>query len=155
MTAGNEQSLPVVVALGSVDPVLVSDVLDGHCRFVAAPGEADLAVAEGAIVRADARVDQALLRRAPLVSARTMAPAAAASSASPGAVTNRQCPSSTPATSAGSTAPRATTTGSWPAAAGSGTGGSRSVITSARTWRRVPASPDARRRPGPRPPSPR
>ena len=65
MTAGNEQSLPVVVALGSVDPVLVSDVLDGHCRFVAAPGEADLAVAEGAIVRADARVDQALLRRAP------------------------------------------------------------------------------------------
>jgi len=64
MTAGNEQSLPVVVALGSVDPVLVSDVLDGHCRFVTAPGEAELAVAEGAIVRADARVDQALLRRA-------------------------------------------------------------------------------------------
>jgi D-3-phosphoglycerate dehydrogenase / 2-oxoglutarate reductase len=65
MTAGNGQSLPVVVALGSVDPVLVSDVLDGHCRFVTAPGEAGLAVAEGAIVRADARVDQALLRRAP------------------------------------------------------------------------------------------
>ena len=65
MTAGNEPSLPVVVALGSVDPVLVSDVLDGHCHFVTAPGEAELAVAEGAIVRADARVGQALLRRAP------------------------------------------------------------------------------------------
>ena len=57
--------LPVVVALGSVDPDLVSGVLDGHCRFVAAPGEAELAVAEGAIARADARVDQALLGRAP------------------------------------------------------------------------------------------
>ena len=58
-------NLPVVVALGSVDPDLVSGVLDGHCRFVAAPGEAELAVAEGAIARADARVDRALLRRAP------------------------------------------------------------------------------------------
>jgi D-3-phosphoglycerate dehydrogenase len=55
----------VVVALGSVDPALVAGVLDGHCRFVTAPGEAELAAAEGAIVRADARVDQALLRRAP------------------------------------------------------------------------------------------
>ena len=57
--------LPVVVALGSVDPGLVSGVLDGHCRFVAAPGDAELAVAEGAIARADARVDRALLGRAP------------------------------------------------------------------------------------------
>ena len=57
--------LPVVVALGSVDPDLVSAVLDGHCRFVATPGDAELAVAEGAIARADARVDRALLRRAP------------------------------------------------------------------------------------------
>src|SRR5690242_20964781 len=57
--------LPVVVALGSVDPGLVAGVLDGHCRFVAAPGEAELAVAEGAIARADARVDRALLRQAP------------------------------------------------------------------------------------------
>ena len=57
--------LPVVVALGSVDPALVSGVLDGHCRFVAAPGEADLAAAAGAIARADARVDRALLDRAP------------------------------------------------------------------------------------------
>ncbi len=56
---------PVVVALGAVDPALVSGVLDGHCRFVAAPGDAELAVAAGAIVRADARVDQALLGRAP------------------------------------------------------------------------------------------
>jgi len=59
------QDLPVVVALGSVDPALVSGVLDGHCRFVAAPGGAELAVAEGAIARADARVDRALLRQAP------------------------------------------------------------------------------------------
>ena len=55
----------MVVALGSVDPGLVSGVLDGHCRFVAAPGEAELAAAEGAIARADARVDRALLGRAP------------------------------------------------------------------------------------------
>jgi D-3-phosphoglycerate dehydrogenase len=63
----HEQSrdLPVVVALGSIDPALVSGVLDGHCRFVAAPGEAEFAVAEGAIARADARVDRALLRQAP------------------------------------------------------------------------------------------
>jgi len=59
------QDLPVVVALGSVDPALVSGLLDGHCRFAAAPGDAELAVAEGAIARADARVDRALLRRAP------------------------------------------------------------------------------------------
>ena len=57
--------LPVVVALGSVDPALVTGVLDGHCRFVADPGEAELVVAAGAIVRADARVDQALLGKAP------------------------------------------------------------------------------------------
>jgi D-3-phosphoglycerate dehydrogenase len=61
-TAGR---LPVVVALGAVDPALVAGVLDGHCRFVTAPGEAELAAAAGAIVRADTRVDQALLRRAP------------------------------------------------------------------------------------------
>jgi D-3-phosphoglycerate dehydrogenase len=56
---------PVVIALGAVDPALVSGVLDGHCRFVADPGAQDLSVAAGAIVRADARVDQALLRKAP------------------------------------------------------------------------------------------
>jgi D-3-phosphoglycerate dehydrogenase / 2-oxoglutarate reductase len=63
LTAG--RGLPVVVALGAVDPALVSGVLDGHCRFVAAPSGAELAVAAGAIVRVDARVDRALLDRAP------------------------------------------------------------------------------------------
>lgn len=60
-----EQSLPVVVALGPVDPALVCGVLDGHCRFVPDPGEAELAAAAGAIVRADARVDRTLLDKAP------------------------------------------------------------------------------------------
>jgi D-3-phosphoglycerate dehydrogenase / 2-oxoglutarate reductase len=64
MMAGH-RDLPVVVALGDVDPALVAGVLDGHCRFVADPGDADLAVAAGAIVRADARVDQGLLDKAP------------------------------------------------------------------------------------------
>ena len=57
--------LPVVVALGSVDPALVTGVFDGHCRFVPDPGDAELSLAAGAIVRADARVDQALLDKAP------------------------------------------------------------------------------------------
>jgi D-3-phosphoglycerate dehydrogenase len=56
---------PVVVALGAVDPRLVSEVLGGSVEFVAQPGPEDLAVAEGAIVRADAVVDGALLARAP------------------------------------------------------------------------------------------
>jgi D-3-phosphoglycerate dehydrogenase len=63
MAASQDQ--PVVVALGTVDPALVAGVLDGHCRFVAAPDDADLAAAAGAIVRADVRVDRALLGRAP------------------------------------------------------------------------------------------
>jgi len=49
MAAGNEQSLPVVVALGPVDPALVTGVFDGHCRFVPGPGTAELGLAEGAI----------------------------------------------------------------------------------------------------------
>jgi D-isomer specific 2-hydroxyacid dehydrogenase, NAD binding domain len=57
--------LPVVIALGSVGPALVTGVLDGHCRFVPDPGDAGLSAAAGAIVRADARVDQALLDKAP------------------------------------------------------------------------------------------
>jgi D-3-phosphoglycerate dehydrogenase len=67
MAAGTRgsQDQPVVVALGAVDPALVSGVLDGHCRFVAVPDDADLSAAAGAIVRADVRVDQALLGRAP------------------------------------------------------------------------------------------
>ena len=59
---------PVVVALGSVDPALVTGVLDGHCRFVPDPGETELGLASGAIVRADTRVDQALLGKAPAAS---------------------------------------------------------------------------------------
>jgi D-3-phosphoglycerate dehydrogenase len=59
--------MPVVVALGPVDPALVSGVLDGHCRFVPDPGDAELAVAAGAIARADARIDPALLDKAPVL----------------------------------------------------------------------------------------
>jgi phosphoglycerate dehydrogenase-like enzyme len=55
----------VVVALGAVDPTLVADVLGDTIDFVAQPGPEDLANAEGAIVRADAVVDAALLARAP------------------------------------------------------------------------------------------
>ena len=56
---------PVVVALGAVDPTLVSGVLGDGIEFVAQPGPDDLAIAGGAIVRADAVVDAALLARAP------------------------------------------------------------------------------------------
>jgi D-3-phosphoglycerate dehydrogenase len=56
---------PVVVALGTVDPTLVTEVLGDTVEFVAEPGPVDLADAEGAIVRADAVVDAALLARAP------------------------------------------------------------------------------------------
>jgi D-3-phosphoglycerate dehydrogenase len=65
MVAASDPSLPVVVALGPVDPALVTGVLAGHCQFVPEPGEAELGLAAGAIVRADARVDQALLDQAP------------------------------------------------------------------------------------------
>ena len=57
--------LPVVVALGAVHPDQVNPVLGGHCRFVADPTAADLAQAQGAIVRADAMVDNDFLARAP------------------------------------------------------------------------------------------
>jgi D-3-phosphoglycerate dehydrogenase / 2-oxoglutarate reductase len=56
---------PVVVALGAVDPTLVTEVLGDSIEFVAQPGPEDLAITEGAIVRADAVVDAALLARAP------------------------------------------------------------------------------------------
>jgi D-3-phosphoglycerate dehydrogenase len=56
---------PVVVALGTVDPSLVTGVLGDTVEFVAQPGPEDLADAEAAIVRADAVVDAALLARAP------------------------------------------------------------------------------------------
>src|SRR5207249_4911639 len=56
---------PLVVALGTVDPELVTGVLGDAVEFVARPGPADLAEAEGAIVRAEVVVDAALLARAP------------------------------------------------------------------------------------------
>ena len=56
---------PVVVALGAVDPTLVTGVLGDTVEFVAQPSPEELANAEGAIVRADAVVDAALLARAP------------------------------------------------------------------------------------------
>jgi len=55
----------VVVGLGKVDPGLVTGVLGDGIDFVAEPTEADLAVAQGAIVRADAVVDAAFLDRTP------------------------------------------------------------------------------------------
>jgi D-3-phosphoglycerate dehydrogenase / 2-oxoglutarate reductase len=55
----------VVVGLGKVDPGLVTGVLGDGIDFVAEPTEADLAVAAGAIVRADAVVDAAFLDRTP------------------------------------------------------------------------------------------
>lgn len=56
---------PVVVALGPVDPALVTPFLPDHARFVEHPSESDLACAEGAIVRAAFDVDRALLARMP------------------------------------------------------------------------------------------
>jgi D-3-phosphoglycerate dehydrogenase len=56
---------PLVVALGAVDPALVTEVLGDSVEFVDQPGPEELAIAEGAIVRADAVVDGALLARAP------------------------------------------------------------------------------------------
>jgi phosphoglycerate dehydrogenase-like enzyme len=56
---------PVVVGLGAVEPDLVTGTLGDGIAFVAGPTEADLAVAVGAIVRADAVVDAAFLDRTP------------------------------------------------------------------------------------------
>jgi phosphoglycerate dehydrogenase-like enzyme len=58
---------PLVVALGAVEPALVTDVLGEDVAFVAEPSETDIAHAAGAIVRADAIVDAAFLARAPLL----------------------------------------------------------------------------------------
>jgi phosphoglycerate dehydrogenase-like enzyme len=55
----------VVVGLGKVERDLVTGVLGDGVDFVAEPTEADLAAAEGAIVRADAVVDAAFLDRTP------------------------------------------------------------------------------------------
>ena len=54
-----------MVGLGIVDPDLVTPVLGGQCRFVADPTDADLAIAQGAIARADAVVDNGFLARTP------------------------------------------------------------------------------------------
>lgn len=56
---------PLVIGLGEVDPDLVVGVLGDQIAFEPHPDEADLARAVGAIVRADVRVDRALLDRAP------------------------------------------------------------------------------------------
>jgi D-3-phosphoglycerate dehydrogenase len=55
----------VVVALGDVEPGLVTAHLPSDARFVADPGPEDLSDAAGAIVRADALVDIAMLDRMP------------------------------------------------------------------------------------------
>jgi D-3-phosphoglycerate dehydrogenase len=56
---------PVVVALGAVDPALVTGILGDDISFVVHPTPQDLATAVGAIVRADAVVDAAFLAHAP------------------------------------------------------------------------------------------
>jgi D-3-phosphoglycerate dehydrogenase / 2-oxoglutarate reductase len=56
---------PVVVALGPVDPALVAGVLGDGVSFVAEPSAEQLAVAVGAIARADAVVDAEFFDRAP------------------------------------------------------------------------------------------
>jgi|SRR5690606_32932457 len=61
----NNTARPLVIALGEVAPDLVVGVLGDRIAFEPHPGEADLARAAGAIVRADVHVDRALLDRAP------------------------------------------------------------------------------------------
>jgi D-3-phosphoglycerate dehydrogenase len=56
---------PVVVALGTVDPALVTGILGEDVLFVADPSAEDIANAVGAIVRAAVVVDAAFLGRAP------------------------------------------------------------------------------------------
>jgi phosphoglycerate dehydrogenase-like enzyme len=55
----------VVVGLGAVDPALVTGVLGDAIEFIPTPTDDDLAVAVGAIVRADYLVDAAFLDRTP------------------------------------------------------------------------------------------
>ena len=63
MTTATGQS--VVVGLGVVDPALVTGHLPAQARFVPEPTAEDLHAAVGAIVRADALVDVAMLDRMP------------------------------------------------------------------------------------------
>jgi D-3-phosphoglycerate dehydrogenase / 2-oxoglutarate reductase len=58
-------SAAIVVGLGTVDPALVAEPLRGVATFVTRPQPDDLAAAAGAIVRADAVIDKALLARMP------------------------------------------------------------------------------------------
>ena len=60
-------SRPVVIGLGKVEPQLVTGVLGEGIDFIAEPTDPDLAVAEGAIVRADAVVDAPFLDRTPRI----------------------------------------------------------------------------------------
>jgi len=62
---GTDAGRAMVVGLGAVDPSLVAGVLGDGIDFVPVPSDADLAVAVGAIVRADVTVDAELLDRAP------------------------------------------------------------------------------------------
>lgn len=62
MTSGTR---PLVVGLGKVEPDLVTGTLGEDVDFVAEPTDADLSVAQGAIVRADTVVDKAFLDRTP------------------------------------------------------------------------------------------
>ena len=55
------EATPTVVGLGPVDPTLVLPYLPENVRFVEDPEPADLAVAEGAIVRAAYDVDRDLM----------------------------------------------------------------------------------------------
>ncbi|MDX6300958.1 MAG: D-3-phosphoglycerate dehydrogenase / 2-oxoglutarate reductase [Nocardioidaceae bacterium] len=59
------EQLPLVIGLGVVDPGLVAETFTGRCRFAADPTDDDLREADGAIARADATIDTALLDRAP------------------------------------------------------------------------------------------
>lgn len=61
----DDDDLPTVVALGTVDETVVNSVLEGHCRFVSKPDEGDLAIARGAIVRASVTVDADALAHMP------------------------------------------------------------------------------------------
>jgi len=58
-------TLPLVVGLGEVDPALVTWELGDGIEFGAAPDTEQLAVAAGAIARADAVVDRDLLEQMP------------------------------------------------------------------------------------------
>lgn len=65
MSVGASGAGAVVVGLGPVDPALVTPHLPAGTVFVAHPSAGDLALAEGAIVRAAYDIDAALLDRMP------------------------------------------------------------------------------------------